>query len=110
MIANLWKIGNVLGPKTYIGALINILLKVQFSAMRMTPVDTGYLQSSARSELLNVNKNGAVGIVHYLAPYASKVHKEGYPFLLKAVEHEAPDFAERLGAELKGTMFKKDMA
>jgi len=62
-------------PKAYSSAMTAITLMVKGESQKRTPVDTGYLKSSAYSNIIGVNKLGVKGIVGYIAKYAIYVHE-----------------------------------
>jgi hypothetical protein len=109
MMDNLNKLVNELGPDSYGGAMGRMVRSVQTTAMDLTPVDTGYLRSTARGKVVKADSQGAEGVVYYTAPYAAPVHKRT-PYLARAVATEAPVMAEKLGHSLRINMFNKDMA
>jgi hypothetical protein len=121
MMVNIAKLAFELGPETYEGALLHMMQRVQFAAMNNTPVDTGYLKSTARSEVKERGPQGAKGEVSYHAPYAVAVHERtvlqgqtyqgtGTKYLKRAIDSEKPSMESQLGLEIRDRMFSKDMA
>lgn len=82
-------------PKAYGSAMTAVTLEVKGNSQKRTPVDTGYLKSSAYSNLVKVNEYGVVGTVGYSANYAIYVHEHTWKkhqvgeakFLENAVKH-----------------------
>ena len=92
-------------------AMSKILLTVEAESARRTPVDTGNLRSSVlgNSIVYKSTKDGAKGVLYYIANYATYVHeittsrhKVGEArFLAKAIEDKKEYIERTLGTDFR---------
>jgi len=116
--ANLDMISKVNFPILYKSALKDVSDLTLEDSLDMTPLDTGFLRSSASAEILEVSPSGGSAEVGYTAPYSIPVHEittSHHPigtakFLEKALLFMMPLFpkilAKTIGTFLDRTYYK----
>jgi hypothetical protein len=90
-------------PKVYSAAITDVALRTRGRSQELTPIDTGFLRSSATSGTIKFSEDGALGYVGYSASYAPVVHESTW------IPHKAPTmskFLETASAEIEPMMLE----